>query len=349
MTYDYIVVGSGAGGAPVAARLAENGFKVLVLEQGLDNPSRYVDVPLLSGAASEETDTATRYFVQHFADPERAKKDWKWRYREGDGIAYPRGTGRIGGSTQINVQVWVRADDADWDRYADATGDDFWRARNMRGLLQLVEKCEYRPLLKALDRLGRLLGIDALRNRRGHGFNGYIETTRARISLLFRDRQLLCIALKTVIFSLRCGGFRDQLKRLLTVYDPNDDRTQATEGLVLTPLTITRQGRRAGGVRDRLLDVQKKQPGNLEIRTGARVRDIVLNENNEAVAVRYSSRDGTEHVEPVGREVILAAGAFETPAILMRSGIGSPGTSRNRSGSNVPPSASTSTIATRSE
>lgn len=320
-TYDYIVVGSGAGGAPAAARLAEYGFRVLVLEQGFDRPSRYVDVPLLSGAATEEPGTATGYFVEHYTDRRLARRDPK--YVEGKGILYPRGTGRIGGSTQVNVQVWVRADDADWERFADVTGDDFWRARHMRRLLQLVERCEYRPLLKWLDRLGRRLGVEALRNRRGHGFNGYIETTRARPGLLLKDGKLLWIAFKTLLYSLRLGGIRDQARRLLAIYDPNDDRTQGTEGLVYTPLTVTTRGRRSGGVRDRLLDVQQKHPGRLTVRTGAKVSDIVLDADNRAVGVRYTLPDGTEHVEPVGREVILAAGAFETPAILMRSGIGS--------------------------
>src|SRR3954467_11799112 len=34
--FDYIVIGAGAGGGPVAARLAREGYKVALLEAGLD-------------------------------------------------------------------------------------------------------------------------------------------------------------------------------------------------------------------------------------------------------------------------------------------------------------------------
>ena len=36
-TYDFIVIGSGAGGSPVAAKLAEAGKSVLLLEAGPDD------------------------------------------------------------------------------------------------------------------------------------------------------------------------------------------------------------------------------------------------------------------------------------------------------------------------
>lgn len=35
MVYDYVVVGSGFGGAVAAMRLSEKGYNVLVIEQGV--------------------------------------------------------------------------------------------------------------------------------------------------------------------------------------------------------------------------------------------------------------------------------------------------------------------------
>lgn len=40
-TYDYIVIGSGAGGIPVADRLSEAGFSVLLIEKGPPSSGRW--------------------------------------------------------------------------------------------------------------------------------------------------------------------------------------------------------------------------------------------------------------------------------------------------------------------
>ncbi|MGE0450965.1 MAG: GMC family oxidoreductase [Vicinamibacterales bacterium] len=64
--------------------------------------------------------------------------------------------------------------------------------------------------------------------------------------------------------------------------------------------------------------------GRVAVATGASVERIVF-ENARAVAVEYTSRDGRRHVARTSREVIVSAGAFNSPKLLMLSGVGSAG------------------------
>lgn len=67
------------------------------------------------------------------------------------------------------------------------------------------------------------------------------------------------------------------------------------------------------------LDPLKGNP-NLDIRLEARVQKIIV-ENGRAVGVVYKDKSGTHEARTRG-EIILSAGAFITPKILMLSGIG---------------------------
>ena len=60
---------------------------------------------------------------------------------------------------------------------------------------------------------------------------------------------------------------------------------------------------------------------NLDIRTGARAHRIVFDADRRAVAVEYEHEGARATVE-VGREVVLSAGALETPKLLLLSGVG---------------------------
>lgn len=58
----------------------------------------------------------------------------------------------------------------------------------------------------------------------------------------------------------------------------------------------------------------------LDVKTGARVKRIII-ENNKATGVEFEM-DGTTHTIMAKKEVILSAGAIQSPQVLMLSGIG---------------------------
>ena len=153
---EYIVVGSGAGGGTVAARLAEAGRKVILLEAGGDPkelagadavskegrlPCDY-DVPAFHAFASENEAMKWDYFVRHYADLDTQKLDPKYSAdydgQAVDGVLYPR-AGTLGGCTAHNAMILVYPHNADWDYIADLTGDSSWGASKMRTYFERLE------------------------------------------------------------------------------------------------------------------------------------------------------------------------------------------------------------------
>ena len=102
---DVLVVGSGAGGGVAAARLAEAGFEVTVLEAG----------PLVQGNEFAELEGAAQLLL--YADQGlRASKD--------QGIALTQG-GAVGGGTTVNWLIMLRTPDhvlQEWARRFGVTG-----------------------------------------------------------------------------------------------------------------------------------------------------------------------------------------------------------------------------------
>jgi choline dehydrogenase-like flavoprotein len=125
------------------------------------------------------------------------------------------------------------------------------------------------------------------------------------------------------------------LRRLLqSQLDPNDRRLlrRNADGMWLTPLSTDRHQRI--GTRERLLDVAARYPDRLRIELNA-LAARVLFDGTRAIGVEYrkgerlyrahpnaSGHAGQSRVVHAAREVILAGGAFNTPQLLMLSGIG---------------------------
>ena len=176
--FQYIVVGSGAGGAPLAARLAREGCRVLVIEAGpdhiaTDGPAREVSlVPSFHGLSTEHPSLSWEFFVEHYDAPPGPDPK-RYHRQEGDppardGIFYPRSTG-LGGCTVHNAMITIAGPDSDWDDLADFVADDSWRGSVMRSYFKKLERNEYSPLAtrppvswfgRARDVLKWLFGYD---------------------------------------------------------------------------------------------------------------------------------------------------------------------------------------------
>ncbi|TPL46687.1 choline dehydrogenase [Mesorhizobium sp. B2-4-2] len=112
MEFDYIVVGSGSAGSPLAARLVEKGASVLLLEAGKSEKLHLTRVP----AALMHTIGNVRYDWNYVTEPDPS--------RNGLQESWPRG--RVpGGSSAINGMIFIRGAAADYDAW-EAMGNKGW-------------------------------------------------------------------------------------------------------------------------------------------------------------------------------------------------------------------------------
>ena len=336
--YEYIVVGSGAGGGPLAANLAERGHRVLLIEAGSDPESYLYQVPCFHAYSTEEKAMAWDFFVHHYSKDE--DRDSKYREERG-GVFYPR-AGTLGGCTAHNAMVTVYPHASDWNHIAELTGDASWSADKMRLYFERLEHCTY---VDPPPRGGP--------NPSGHGYAGWLKVSKVDPHMAVGDKQILETVMDAAVVSLLAGfpAFGKRwfkalwafiknrigriLKHLDTGFDPNDARNPSTEGMATLPLA-TASGKR-NGTREFIRKVQQRYPERLIVRMNTLATRVLFDAHHCAVGVECLEGQHLYRADPSSageapafqqktyrctREVILAGGAFNTPQLLMLSGIG---------------------------
>lgn len=339
--YEYVVIGSGAGGGPVAARLALAGHKTLLIEAGDDQGTNVnYTVPAYNAKVSEDDKVSWNFFVRHYADDEQQARDWKTSYDLPDGSIYtglapPEGavmkgtlyprTGTLGGCTAHNALIAVYPHQSDFEYMANLTGDSSWSPSNMRTYFEKLEKNQY-----------LVAGIE------GHGYNGWLETETAPLSIPLGDTQLLSM-LTGGAWALGnlTGGVIDLAT--LIAGDANADTIERDQvpGYYQIPLS-TNDAHRTGArefvvaVRDAVnIDGSKAYP--LDVRLNCHVTKIVFDNSTSpptATGVEFldgahlysasplSGSTGVAGSATASREVILAGGVYNSPQLLKLSGVG---------------------------
>ncbi|XP_021964839.1 oxygen-dependent choline dehydrogenase [Folsomia candida] len=98
--------------------------------------------------------------------------------------------------------------------------------------------------------------------------------------------------------------------------DPNGYQTESFQ----PSNTPTRNGQRSSTYAEFVKPYENTRE-NLTVVRYANVSEVLLNANNEAYGVAYT-RHGHPQISYASKEVIVSAGVFSTPLLLMKSGIG---------------------------
>ena len=125
--YDYIIVGAGTSGCVLANRLTRDPkVNVLLIEAGARDDYLWIHIPV--------------GYLHRIGNP---RTDWLFNTEPDPGLGgraliYPRGK-VLGGSSSINGMIYMRGQQGDYARWADACGDDSWRWEQVLPLFKRSE------------------------------------------------------------------------------------------------------------------------------------------------------------------------------------------------------------------
>lgn len=299
--YDYIIVGMGAAGSVLAARLAEDpSSRIAVVEAG-DN---YLDHPLV------KTPLSNLYLWDHPSyQPKNGEylppyKEWIYKTApqyNGSVYKYPRGA-QFGGSASHHSLVAFKSDRTTFDEWVEITQDPIWSYENIQQYYNKTE-CNWNPPV----------------NENNHGRDGWLHITKS----LPEYTQLMLVKA-----GMKMG--------MPFAKDFNGDANDPTQimGIGYFDMMVNKvTGERSSGAKDLLMPILSRH-GNITIIPNSLTTKIIIQDgvargieyeqgnHNYGADTLFRLDNCRRNIIYASKEVILCAGAINTPQLLMLSGIG---------------------------
>ncbi|WP_417209915.1 GMC family oxidoreductase [Antarctobacter sp.] len=293
MTFDYVVVGAGTAGCLLANRLsAEPNTRVLLLEAGKRDNYPWIHIPV--------------GYLYCIGNP---RADWMFHTEpdkglNGRSLRYPRGK-TLGGCSSINGMIYMRGQARDYDNWARITGDAAWSWDN-----SLPDFKRHEDHYK-LDGGADPATGDNSRFSDLHGTGGEwrVEKQRLRWDVL--------------------DSFADAAEQI-GVEKTDDFNTGDNAGVGYFDVN-QRSGWR-WNTSKAFLRPAKTRP-NLTVWTEAQAERLTF-DHDAGGALRCNGvvvhRAGRSVTVTARKEVVLSAGAVNSPAILQLSGVGPAGLLRKQ-------------------
>ncbi|MDB2323181.1 GMC family oxidoreductase N-terminal domain-containing protein [Planktomarina temperata] len=284
-TFDYVIIGGGTAGCLLANRLsAEPNHRVLLLEAGKTDSYPWIHIPV--------------GYLYCIGNP---RTDWMYHTEPDAGLnnrvqRYPRGR-VLGGCSSINGMIYMRGQARDYDAWAKITGDDSWSWQNALADFKAHEN-HYRLNQGADPITGNNSRLSDM-----HGSGGEWRVEKQRLSWDVLD------------------SFADAAEQ--AGIEKIDDFNGGDNAGVGYFDVNQRSGWRWSSSKAFLRPARGRP--NLTIWTEAQAQKLSWStaDNGQPRCTGLSlSRAGQTVLVTANREVILSAGAINSPQILQLSGIG---------------------------
>ena len=284
-TFDYVIIGGGTAGCLLANRLsAEPNHRVLLLEAGKTDSYPWIHIPV--------------GYLYCIGNP---RTDWMYHTEPDAGLnnrvqRYPRGR-VLGGCSSINGMIYMRGQARDYDAWAKITGDDSWSWQNALADFKAHEN-HYR-----LDQGADPITGNNSRFSDMHGSGGEWRVEKQRLSW-------------DVLDSFADAAEQAGIEKI--------DDFNAGDNAGVGYFDVNQRSGWRWSSSKAFLRPARGRP-NLTIWTGSQAQKLTWStaDNGQPRCTGLSlSRAGQTVQVTANREVILSAGAINSPQILQLSGIG---------------------------